>query len=229
MNKNFRVRLICSVGMFAVALIAMYAFNGVLFKVLVGVVATLAAIELFSFLKKPKTVKNVTLLIFEAVFLVGATLFLSHISTLAIWYVIGGVCGYDIFAYLGGHLFGGKLIKKHRPFPRISPHKTWEGTIFGLAVSFCLVAILLYVTGSTAYPYLFSGLFALVGDLYESYLKRQFKIKDSNELVMKNPVLNKFEFLVGGSNGHGGFLDRVDSIAFTTTMLLMIFAFVQVL
>ena len=67
---------------------------------------------------------------------------------------------------------------------------------------------------------------ALTGDLFESYLKRQFKVKDSNEILIKNPVFAKLELLVGGSEGHGGFLDRIDSTAFTSAMLLVISLFI---
>ena len=63
-----------------------------------------------------------------------------------------------------------------------------------------------------------------MGDLFESYLKRQFKVKDSNEIVIKNKFFEKLETLVGGTEGHGGYLDRIDSIAFTATVLLIITA-----
>ena len=52
MDKNFRVRVICGLGLFAVALIAMYTFDAVPFKILFGVFAIIAGIELLSFFKK---------------------------------------------------------------------------------------------------------------------------------------------------------------------------------
>ena len=61
-----------------------------------------------------------------------------------------------------------------------------------------------------------------MGDLFESFLKRKFGVKDSNEILIKNPVFSKLEMLVGGSEGHGGFLDRIDSTAFAATVLLII-------
>jgi phosphatidate cytidylyltransferase len=70
--------------------------------------------------------------------------------------------------------------------------------------------------------YLLCGPLALVGDLFESYLKRQFKVKDSNEIVINNPAFKRLEALVGGSEGHGGFLDRIDSTAFAASILLLI-------
>ncbi len=226
MSRNFQVRLICSIGLFAVAVIAMYAFGGIPFKVLAVLFVAVAMIELFSFLQQKKTAKNITLLIFELIFLLCGVLFVCNISVVKIWYIIFGVCGYDIFAYLCGHLFGGKIFKKSRPFPKISQNKTWEGTILGLVISTGLVAAIIYLTGGTvqtAWPYLLCGVLALIGDLFESYLKRQFKVKDSNELIVQKPVFSKIEYLVGGKEGHGGFLDRIDSIAFAATVLLFIF------
>ena len=210
--------------MFIIAMISMYAFDGQFFKVLVVFIVAMASIELFSFLTKKKDFINVVLLICEFIFLLYGSLFISGISTLEIWYLIFGVCGYDIFAYLCGKLFGGKIFKKSRPFRGVSPNKTWEGTILGLAISMGLVALALYFTGSSDWAYLLCGPLALVGDLYESYLKRLFGVKDSNEIIVKNKFFEKIELVVGGSKGHGGFLDRVDSMAFAATVLFIIFA-----
>ena len=75
---------------------------------------------------------------------------------------------------------------------------------------------------NTDWMYLLCGPLALMGDLLESYLKRKSDVKDSNEIIIKNKFFKKVELLVGGSEGHGGFLDRVDSTAFSGTMLLII-------
>lgn len=224
MDKNFRVRVICGLGLFAVALIAMYTFDAVPFKILFGVFAIIAGIELLSFFKKVAHFKNVILAIVEIMFLIYGSMFIAQIGVVEIWYLIFGVCGYDIFAYLCGKMLGGKIIKNHHPFPKISKNKTWEGTILGLAISIILVLILTTALGRADYIYLLCGPLALMGDLFESYLKRQFKVKDSNEIVIKNKFFEKLEILVGGTEGHGGYLDRIDSIAFTATVLLIITA-----
>ena len=75
---------------------------------------------------------------------------------------------------------------------------------------------------ATDWMYLLCGPLALVGDLFESYLKRRFKVKDSNEIIIRHKFFRGMEMLVGGSEGHGGYLDRIDSTAFTTTVLLVI-------
>lgn len=214
--------------MFVVALIALYTFEGTPFKIIFGLFALVAAIELFSFFKKKRNFELFLLVVLELAFLFYGVLFVAQIDTSHFWYIILGVPGYDIFAYLFGKAFGGKVFGKKRPFPRISKNKTWEGTILGLAMAVGMVAILMAVRGAfaTDWFYLLCGPLALCGDLYESFLKRQFKVKDSNEIVIKYPLFKKLELLIGGAEGHGGFLDRIDSTAFTAAVLLIISTFV---
>ncbi|HHY68967.1 MAG TPA: phosphatidate cytidylyltransferase [Bacillota bacterium] len=104
----------------------------------------------------------------------------------------------DIFAFFGGKAFG-----KHKLAPKVSPGKTWEGSGFGIAASI-LVSVLWgnYVE----LPFSFCtfagvtlGFMAIVGDLVESSLKRYCKAKDSGNIIP----------------GHGGILDRFDSLLFT--------------
>jgi len=113
----------------------------------------------------------------------------------------------DIGAYFAGKAFG-----KHKLAPSISPGKTWEGAVGGwLAVM--IVAAVAVATHAFA-PTLFSALlehlgtarafatltllvvFSVVGDLFESMLKRQAGVKDSSNLLP----------------GHGGVLDRIDAL-----------------
>ena len=210
--------------MFVVALVALYTFDGLPFKVLFGLFSLVAAIELFSFFKKGYSFENLILVIFELAFLFYGALFVSQIDTAHFWYIILGVPGYDIFAYLFGKAFGGKVFGKKRPFPKISKNKTWEGTILGLVMAIGMVAVLMAIRGAfaTDWFYLLCGPLALCGDLFESFLKRRFKVKDSNEILIKNPLFAKLELLIGGSEGHGGFLDRIDSTAFAAAVLLII-------
>jgi phosphatidate cytidylyltransferase len=111
---------------------------------------------------------------------------------------------YDTGAYTVGRLFG-----KHKLFPSISPGKTIEGAVGGLV--FSIVGIL--IVRHTLVPFL--GIYAAIGlaflasiigqlgDLVESMLKRDVKIKDSS----------------GAIPGHGGVLDRFDSMLFTAPMI----------
>ncbi len=101
-------------------------------------------------------------------------------------------------AYLGGSIFG-----RTKLFESVSPMKTWEGVIFGFITNLVL-AYFLWVFFDF-YSYYFWAIFSIIvlisavfGDLFESLLKRNFNLKDSG---------NKLP-------GHGGFLDRFDSIFF---------------
>ena len=227
MDKNFKVRVVVGLGIFVVALLALYTFDSIPFKILFGVFAFMSAIELMSFFKKKYTIYGVVLAAIEIVFLIYGTVFVSQINVDYFWYIILGVPGYDIFAYLCGKMIGGKIFKKSRPFPHISKNKTWEGTILGLLIAVGLVAIKMAAANAFAndWMYLLCGPLALCGDLFESHLKRCFNVKDSNEIVIKNKFFEKLEMCVGGSEGHGGFLDRIDSSAFACTILLIISLF----
>ncbi|NLN83824.1 MAG: phosphatidate cytidylyltransferase [Firmicutes bacterium] len=101
---------------------------------------------------------------------------------------------YDIFAYLTGYFFG-----KTHPFPDISPKKSTEGLIGGLVGSVLTMLVFSFVMKLSPLNFailgLFGGIVAQIGDLVESSIKREFKIKDSGNLLP----------------GHGGILDRFDS------------------
>ena len=104
----------------------------------------------------------------------------------------------DTFAYLTGRLLG-----KHKLFERISPGKTIEGSIGGLV--FTLVGIIVFShyadwlsLGEAIGLGLIAVVFGTLGDLCESLLKRQAGVKDSGNLIP----------------GHGGILDRFDSVLF---------------
>lgn len=212
-------------GLFAVALVGLYTLDAIPFKVLYALFSLVALIELVSFCNKRVAPATLSLAVLQMLFVIGGAVFVARTTPGKFWYVILGVPGYDVFAYLFGEIFGGKVFGKHRPFPRISKNKTWEGTILGLLMAIGMVVMLMGVRGTltTDWMYLACGPLALVGDLYESYLKRQFKVKDSGEIVAKkNRWLARIEGLVGGSAGHGGYLDRVDSVAFAGTVLLLI-------
>ncbi len=101
----------------------------------------------------------------------------------------------DTAAYFSGKAFG-----KHKLAPAISPGKTWEGVAGALIAVGVYVLVMGHVAGIAWWKMLLAGwcltAVSIVGDLMESLFKRQAGIKDSSQLLP----------------GHGGVLDRVDSL-----------------
>ena len=99
----------------------------------------------------------------------------------------------DIFAYIGGKIYGNKKIA-----PKISAGKTIEGTLIGLASTVIVSLMIKSLINFNVYQALIAGfliaILAFLGDLIESYFKRNIGIKDSGKLIP----------------GHGGLMDRFD-------------------
>jgi phosphatidate cytidylyltransferase len=111
----------------------------------------------------------------------------------------------DTVAYLVGSLIG------RRPLSPISPNKTWEGTIAGILISVLLVTKIMgqYIPLNERSILLISMVAAIAGtfgDLLESKLKRLAGVKDSGTMMP----------------GHGGFLDRFDSILLATPFVWLL-------
>ena len=112
---------------------------------------------------------------------------------------------YDSMAYLGGSLFG-----KHKIHEKISPQKSWEGFISGTVFALVMGALNAVIFQS---PGLFNWLamafltviFGTLGDLFESKIKRKLKVKDSGSVLP----------------GHGGLLDRFDSLLFVIPVIFV--------
>jgi len=121
--------------------------------------------------------------------------------------VLLGTWASDIFAY-----FGGRLLGRHRLAPAISPKKTVEGFVIGLAAGIFTTWVTLYREGFSNPQALLVGvgvaLAAPLGDLFESFLKRDLGVKDSGTLLA----------------GHGGVLDRIDALLFAGPAALAIVA-----
>jgi phosphatidate cytidylyltransferase len=110
----------------------------------------------------------------------------------------------DAGAYYCGRMFG-----RHKMSPRISPKKTVEGGIGGVATS-VIAALVIHFTFFPAFPLLHAAIAGIllsiggmIGDLAESMWKRSAAVKDSGTLIP----------------GHGGFLDRFDSVFYTAPIL----------
>jgi phosphatidate cytidylyltransferase len=106
----------------------------------------------------------------------------------------------DTMAYIVGSMIG------KTPLSSISPKKTWEGTIGGALLAVMVMSLLAYYSGRlpvihTAIIAALAAIAGTFGDLFESKLKRMAGVKDSGHIMP----------------GHGGFLDRFDSLLFAAT------------
>lgn len=113
----------------------------------------------------------------------------------------------DMGAYLVGSTLG-----RHKMIPRISPKKTWEGTVGGIAFAVGGVFLCRWVMPNEMAALtnlhaviigLLLGVAAVIGDLAESLIKREAGVKDSSTILP----------------GHGGCLDMIDSLLFTAPLL----------
>lgn len=126
------------------------------------------------------------------------------LSQLGIVIVFGAVFMCDTGAYIVGSIWG----KTH--FSSISPKKTIEGSIGGFAAAVIVVAVGFYFLGTPGYPKwiglvlgILIGIFAQIGDLLVSLMKRYFRVKDASDIIP----------------GHGGILDRFDSVFFAVPVV----------
>lgn len=115
-----------------------------------------------------------------------------------VWLIFISSWGCDTCAYWVGIMMG-----KHKMTPELSPKKTKEGAVGGILGAALLGAIYGAVTGGTVWAYALicavGGMISMIGDLSASAIKRNQGIKDYGDLIP----------------GHGGILDRFDSVIFT--------------
>jgi phosphatidate cytidylyltransferase len=125
------------------------------------------------------------------------------------WQIIAGLF-LIVWATDTGALIFGKLIGGPRMAPILSPAKTWAGTVGGSVTAALVFGCYIWLLGGTLWiAALFGLIFSAVahaGDLFESFVKRRFGIKNSGSLIP----------------GHGGVLDRMDSTIFASVALALL-------
>ncbi len=113
-------------------------------------------------------------------------------------------------------MFCGKALGKHKIIPKVSPNKTWEGFIGGVIGTTILSVVMAYfLTPFTLLQSIFAGavlaVFGFFGDVTMSAIKRDMGVKDTSSLIP----------------GHGGILDRLDSLLFTAPLFFHYFAYIN--
>lgn len=192
-----------------------FFFNVNLSEMLSLALIPIAAITLFKFPKElyfenGKLIFTVVYLALPFGFALGlpkySTLEPEKTFTLEVFMLFVLIWSSDTFAYLTGKFFG-----KHKMAPKISPKKTWEGfaggVVLTLVLGFFVEQYFPELRGNWMIVGLLVSIFAPLGDLVESQLKRSFAVKDSGNIIP----------------GHGGVLDRLDSFIICAPVVYLYF------
>jgi len=178
--------------------------------VLVGCLFTLFFFYLLSYEHVQELVWDLainTLGLMYIPFLLGHFIWLRYLPQGEWWilWLLAVMCSGDTAAF-----YLGKALGKRKFYPEVSPGKTWAGTFGGLAANLAAGVLVgrwllpeekLVLLAQLA---VILGCIGLLGDLFESMLKRQAQVKDASSLLP----------------GHGGVLDRLDSLLFTAPALV---------
>ena len=190
--------------------------SNISFIVLVSFIVTFSFYEYFKLIKNKSyfTITNTLLGFFwisSIAWLIPIYESLSYKFILVIFFAVWIT---DSFAFIMGKQFG-----KNKILPSVSPNKTWVGSISGLLFSMLFIVSIFYYYNIFSSDFTFlniiiigfiTGFFSQIGDFLESYFKRQLQVKDSSNLLL----------------GHGGFLDRFDSL-FTVSIIMYIYLLIN--
>lgn len=203
-KPSYRVANLSILGLYAVNLFAPAEIHYYMFWLFAVVILSL--IYLFNIENRELNDAMATLTgIFYVVFLSFHVTLVDQTGEygILVWLIFIAAFGTDSMAYFAGYAFG-----KHKLAPKISPKKTIEGSIGGIVGSVLFCGIF----GYFAVPQLLihciiigilGGIVSQLGDLTASIFKRKMGIKDFGNLIP----------------GHGGILDRFDSVLFTAPMV----------
>ena len=217
LSKSKKGQPVISVLFLFLALLQIGRIPGIRWEIpiyilLIGIALTAMIVEIFR--KKETPLLNISILVFSFVWLglmLGSLAELRNLPdigfkiTLAIFLSVW-IC--DTGAFLFGKKFGKKKI-----LPHISPNKTWVGTIAGFISSMIFLLILnqsgyfpdMFLLIDVVFLGLITGIFGQFGDWAESLLKREANVKDTSNILA----------------GHGGVLDRFDSLTFAAPLTLI--------
>ena len=204
-KREPRVFAVGVIGLELIGLALWFGWNGVAF------VTAIIAPTLIAFLSAERRGWNVGGFVYAAAALIASVLvrFDPAIGFYALVYPLLIVWVTDIGGYFAGRTFGGPKLA-----PRISPKKTWAGALGGLALSIVIALAATWLGWGRLVPMLVIGILLSIvsqfGDLFESWVKRQFDVKDSSQIIP----------------GHGGLLDRLDGFV-AAIVFAAIFGFLR--
>jgi phosphatidate cytidylyltransferase len=212
--RDLPQRTVTAVGYAVVVLVGIFA-PPIVFWTLIVVVGILGLVELLALRVGSPAIAFATLF-FVGLVCLGALKQFGPLGAqhgtaddLPVWLILAVLSTWaaDVAAYVVGSAVG-----RRRIAPSISPGKTWEGTIAGFAASALAVLAVAALFGlprvGAAIAAIGIGPIAFAGDLLESYLKRRAGVKDSGTIFP----------------GHGGVLDRLDSLVAVATFLVLVVA-----
>lgn len=215
LDPNLNLRIKTSI-IFAFLVVSSIIFGGLFFNMIALIASIMVFYEFFSMLEKDRNLFDVKKLIFALSYSVIPFASLITLrsynmgANIVLWLMII-IWSTDCGAYFVGRKFGGMLLA-----PSISPGKTVSGAVGGIFASIITSIVLILVIknsklGSfsiTEYIIItiIVSILAQIGDLIESKIKRIYQVKDSGTLIP----------------GHGGFMDRLDSLTISAPFLLFV-------
>ncbi|MDE7110081.1 MAG: phosphatidate cytidylyltransferase, partial [Muribaculaceae bacterium] len=187
----------------------------------IWVFVLICLITLDLYIKSPTPLANMAKSMMSQLYI---ALPLGIMSTMGQWWGTHLILAIFCMIWLNdtGAFIVGSLLGKHRLFERISPKKSWEGFFGGLCFNLIAGALFSNLWADFfglygLWQWLVMGvvvtLFATWGDLVESLIKRTLHIKDSGNLIP----------------GHGGILDRIDSLLFVMPAVFIYVCFLKVI
>ncbi len=206
LSENLQKRII-SAGILAPIVLIIIWLGGALYNTLIVAVAVVMSFEWQGIINSGKrTIDEPTKQKWVIMGVVYVTTFAASLIYLRsieggfglVMLMLFMVWSTDIAAY-----FAGSILKGPKIYPKISPNKTWAGLIGGMIASGFIGAMSSAIISVGFFHMIFYGMLiaiiSQIGDFFESWVKRQFMVKDSGNLIP----------------GHGGLMDRLDG--FTTT------------
>ncbi len=207
-KPSYPIAIIASIALYMVNI---FNLSTGMYIVVIVVAFFLSVLYLFDI--ENRKLEDGLVTFFGFVYIVGCSFYVTLVDqeiSILVWLIVLTAFGTDVFAYFSGFLFG-----KHKLCPKISPKKTIEGSIGGIFGSLILCGVFGYFFAEEYFMHCLiigalGGVISQIGDLTASIFKRKMEIKDYGNLIP----------------GHGGILDRFDSVLFTAPLVYYYIAIV---